>query len=138
LHLDDLQRERIRKQLLVTPGITRRTSWAGGFYLGHSSPKTTLHSYIHFVGDWADQLLELPGGLPEAPPDQAFVPDDLPPLAPVDTRLLSNITPPLEPICARPGKAKQPILLDRIQKGGSEEYQVKKRFAAILTRNQSG
>ena len=44
----------------------------------------------------------------------------------------------LEPICARPGKAKQRILLGRIQKGGSEEYQVKKRFATILTRNQSG
>ncbi len=98
LQMEELQRERTRKQLLITGFHSRRTSWAGSFYLGHAGPKTTLHSYVHFVGDWTDQLLDLPRGLPDADLDYTVVLDAFPRKAPVDTKLLSQLTPPLDPI----------------------------------------
>lgn len=96
LRVDDLCRERMRKDLLITPSLTRRTSWAGGFFLGHAGPKTTLHSYIHFVGDWADALLDLSPEFQGAPLDQFIVLDDYPEKAPLDTTLLSAFTPPFD------------------------------------------
>ena len=98
LRVDDLHREKISKGLLITPSLKRRTSWAGGLFLGHAGPKTTLHSYIHFVGDWADAMLDLSSELQKAPLDQFIPLDDYPEIAPLNTTLLAGITPPLDPV----------------------------------------
>lgn len=36
---------------------SRRHGWAIARFLGHASPKTSCRSYLHFVFDWADDLI---------------------------------------------------------------------------------
>lgn len=51
---------RIPKCLLATQAQTRRRTWAVGRFMGHASPRTTLRSYLHFLGDWAASLIPSP------------------------------------------------------------------------------
>lgn len=46
-----------QKLLLGTDALTRRRTWAMSRMLGHSSPATTLRSYVHIIWDWVAALL---------------------------------------------------------------------------------
>jgi integrase len=47
-------RSHVRKLLLCSNHVTRRSLWALARLLGHAHPQTTLRSYVHFVPDLAD------------------------------------------------------------------------------------
>lgn len=42
--------------LLGGTGDTRRLAWALARYMGHSNPKTALASYLHFLGEMAEEV----------------------------------------------------------------------------------
>jgi site-specific recombinase XerD len=43
--------------LLATNKATRRANWAIARYLGHVWSATTFKNYLHFLGDWVDEVL---------------------------------------------------------------------------------
>jgi hypothetical protein len=47
----------VRKLLLCTEGVTRRSLWALARLLGHAHPHTTVRSYLHFLPELADLLV---------------------------------------------------------------------------------
>lgn len=50
-------RAHVRKLLLCTDAVTRRTLWALARLLGHAHPHTTVRSYLHFLPELADQYV---------------------------------------------------------------------------------
>lgn len=50
-------RVHVRKLLLCTEAVTRRTLWALARLLGHAHPQTTVRSYLHFLPELADQYV---------------------------------------------------------------------------------
>jgi len=51
------QRSHVRKLLLGTEEVTRRSLWALARLLGHAHPQTSARSYLHFLPDLADQYV---------------------------------------------------------------------------------
>ncbi len=47
----------IESILLARTGNSRRRPWAVARALGHAKPSTSLESYIHFLGEWAGELV---------------------------------------------------------------------------------
>lgn len=45
--------------LLGRDNPTRRSAWATARFLGHAGPSSTFGSYLHFLSDWAEELVGL-------------------------------------------------------------------------------
>jgi integrase len=50
-------RAHVRKLLLCTETVTRRSLWSLARLLGHAHPQTTVRSYLHFLPELADQYV---------------------------------------------------------------------------------
>lgn len=48
----DVRRSHVRRLLLGTDQVTRRSTWALARLLGHAHPRTTFRSYAHFLPEW--------------------------------------------------------------------------------------
>jgi integrase len=50
-------RSHVRKLLLCTEAVTRRSLWALARLMGHAHPQTTVRSYLHFLPELTDQYV---------------------------------------------------------------------------------
>ena len=54
------RRSHVRRLLLVTEGVTRRTLWVLARLLGHAHPHTGVRSYLHLLPELAARYVNLP------------------------------------------------------------------------------
>ena len=54
------RKSHVRRLLLVTDGVTRRTLWALARLLGHVHPQTGVRSYLHLLPELAARYVNLP------------------------------------------------------------------------------
>lgn len=64
---DTKQTEHVRRLLLCSNGVTRRSLWALARLMGHAHPKTSVRSYLHMLPELADRNVWANASLPVTP-----------------------------------------------------------------------
>lgn len=128
------QRSHVRKLLLCTDDVTRRSLWALARLLGHAHPQTTVRSYLHCLPEWADRHVGLTPEVNAATSRRIAVVgislDHLPRAAGYLER------PPLQDLPAPRADAQAALRFLRLYQGGMELARA--AFSAALDEEEEG
>ena len=132
-NFNSIRKSHVRKLLLCTDGVTRRSIWAIARCAGHAHPRTSVKSYLHILPDLSEQAVhQLPNGTHKPSLQLLACCIDLDSIAYNDDYLLTDQVEPQE-LFSRQPSAQQCIHFLRLsQKGVKAE---RAEFATKISRN---